>query len=343
MREHFSICLAGDCTGYNLPETKDPLRSFRGTISTADMFLCNLEGVVISPSYLSFSKGLPPSGIMKPMVEGIYGNQPCLFSFPTFTSYLNVCRFNVASIATNHILDWGRLGIIQTKKHLAKNNILPVGAGLNLSDACRPLTIEADEFRIGVLSYCVIGKVRLLNLEIFSAGFNIIRFLAGYGIEGTASYQKCSMKKQIEDLTKKVDLLLVALHIGDVWKTDMNKEQLDVVGKALNAGADIVVCHHSHVPSGIVVTRDRKLAFLGMGDFIFNYNRPTAQSLIANVTVYKNKLDVVVHPVKLIQGVPTLPTESESVEILEKIRSLSRPEKLLRISDGLGFLAIARK
>lgn len=342
MRLCFSLCLAGDCTGYNIPEMEDPFENFRKKISTADIFLLNLEGVVISQPYMSSPKGLPPNRFLKPLVRKIYGDQPCLYSLPAFAKFSNVCKFNIASIANNHVLDWGRLGIVETKKHLSNNQVLSIGAGLNRSDACKPCIIKINGFKIAFTSYCVVGKVRSLDLEIFSAGLNPIRIIAGYGMEGTASHKGCQMENQIGHLSKQTDFVVVSLHIGSVWEQKMNQQQLAVVERALTAGADIVVCHHSHVPSGILITQDKRLAFLGMGDFIFNYNRVTAESFIAFINVYTDRLETIIHPIKLIRGIPHKPTESAAIKILQKVYTLSKPAKFFKKVDRSGFFSVEK-
>lgn len=342
MHRSVSICLAGDCTGYNLLEVDDPLKNFRDTISKADIFMFNLEGVVISPSIVSSHTGLPPNPLMKPLVRMLYGTQPCLYSLPAFLKTLNVCKFNIASIANNHILDYGRIGIAQTRKHLSENDILFLGAGLNPSDACRPLTINVGKYRAGFLNYCVVGKVRPLGIEIFSAGLTPIRMMAGYGAEGVASFKKCRMERQIKDLKKRVDFVVVSLHVGAIWQSEADREQLNLVSNALRSGANLVVCHHAHVPKGIMITATGGLAFLGMGDFVFNYNFEIAKSFIAFLHLYEEKIDVEIHPVKLIKGVPTQPSEREAMEILTKLRQLSKPKNYFRISNQRGFLTVMR-
>lgn len=343
MSELFSMCLVGDCTSYKLPELLDPFQHFRTIISMADVFLFNLEGVVISRPYLPLANRLPPNRLMKPLVRSIYGIRECVYSLPTFAKFLKICKFNVANIANNHIFDWGRIGIIETRKHLIENDIPSVGAGLDRPDACRPVIVGINDQKIGFLGYNAYGKVRLLNIEVFSAGFSPVRTIAGYGPEGAASYKKCRMEKQIKDLAKKVDFVIVSLHIGRYFKAEVHSEQRDLVKKVLNAGAHLVVCHSSHVPQGIMTAHANRLVFFGMGDFVYKHNHLVRESLIVRVSFYEDRLETIIHPVKLVGGLPHPPSEKEAIDILMKIHSLSKPVKSFKINNGLGFLSTKSK
>jgi len=348
MSKILSVCVAGDCTGFNI-FNRNPLKDFGKKISESDIFLFNLEGVVVSePCISSIFDCFPRNPLLRPIVKSIFSRQPCIYSSPSFARLMNLCRFNVATLANNHALDWGRKGIIETKKHLLRNNILPIGAGLNVSDACKPSIINVNNFRIGFLNYCDIGRVKLLDLEIFSAGLNIFRITAGYGFEGVASCKKCNVEKQILEFKERTDFIVVSLHVGKVYQTFSDKVHLDIVERILDAGANVVVCHHPHVPQGIIV-KDKGLAFLSMGDFIVNwpnpfyrmgYDRPTTTSIISFIDIFRDKLNVRILPVKLCGGLPTSPNPREAFEILEKVRNLSSPADCLKITEGTAFLTI---
>ena len=346
MNANFSVCLVGDCTSYNLSEI-DPLKNFRDVISKADIFVFNLEGPVTSKRRWFQFKGFPPNPLAQLTVRALFGRHPCVYSAPSFAKSMNVCRFNVATLATNHVLDWGRKGIIETKKHLIENNVFPIGAGLNIADACRPLIIDINHIRIGFLNYCLIGRLGIFDLEIFSAGLNAIRFLSGYGAEGAASITKCHMEKQIASLSRTTDFIIVSLHVGRVFEEVPDEHHIDVVNRALDAGANVVVCHHSHVPQGVIARNDGKLGFLGIGDFILNWpnpffklgiDRPTDFSIFALMDIIEDELSLKVIPVKLSRGMPVKPSLDEAVEVLRKVRELSKPTSCLEISGDVASL-----
>ena len=88
----------------------------RNLISSADLALANMEES--APNHFSFH----PHGT-------VFTGDPALLA--------GIARagIDVASVASTHIGDGGRAGILQTMASLRKNGIVPFGAGPNLAAA----------------------------------------------------------------------------------------------------------------------------------------------------------------------------------------------------------------
>lgn len=327
-KSHLSIVLVGDSIGYNILDYDDkndidPLADIRTLlIESSDIFLFNLEGVLIEKQYISDNcKRYPRQSNFRAPV--------------TYARLMKIGQINVANLANNHILDCGSIGLTSTKKALLENSIYSVGAGLNSAEACEPLILETKNIRLAFLSYL------LMNENLFSATSDKA---------GAATIEECNIENRIRNLRDKVDFIIVSLHVhmGGTWNESTTDRHIAVVNDLLTYGADIVVGHGPHVPQGIWV-KDGKIAFLSLGNFMLkpDYQMPdrALNSMIAIIDIHKGgNWKITIHPIKLGQkGTPVLPNQSDSLAILSKISKLSQPfNTKLEIIHGLGVINVQR-
>ncbi len=301
-----SVVLAavGDCSGYNIvkyqDESLDPLASVRSLIEQSDIFLFNLEGVLLPPECLGFSTQYP--------------HQSCFVSPPSFASCMNTKAVTVASLANNHILDGGAIGIEETKVALEKNGVHYVGAGNNASESCQPLLLTVKDVKIGILAY------NLFNESVFSANENR---------PGAASFMACNVTNSIRHLKEKADIAIVVLHWGKSWSQEVTTSQISTVDQLFHAGADIVIGHHPHVLQAIKADGNH-IAIFSLGNFILrpDYAMPSNahNSVVAfiEITAQGRVRRCFLYPIRLDgQGVPRLPTRSEATVILSTLADLS--------------------
>lgn len=300
-----SVVLAavGDCSGYNIVkyrgESLDPLASVRSLIEQSDIFLFNLEGVLLPPKCLKFSTQYP--------------RQSCFVSPPSFASYMKV-KVTVASLANNHILDGGSIGVEETRLALEKNGIYYVGAGSNASFACQPLLLTVKGVKIGVLAY------NLFNELVFSANENR---------PGAASFEACNVTDSICQLKEKVDVAIVVLHWGKSWSQEVTASQISTADQLFHAGADIVIGHHPHMLQAVKADGNH-LAISSLGNFILrpDYAMPSNahNSVVAfiEITAQGRVRQCYLYPIRLdAQGVPRVPTRAEATVILSTLADLS--------------------
>src|ERR671935_743867 len=70
---------------------------------------------------------------------------------PAATAVLTRLGVHCVTLANNHALDYGAEALLDTLSHLDAAGIAYVGAGADLAAARRPVTLEADGFRLAVL------------------------------------------------------------------------------------------------------------------------------------------------------------------------------------------------
>ena len=144
---------------------------------------------------------------------------------PAYLHSLVSAGFDVLSLAGNHLADFGDQGIEDTISWLQEHHIAYVGAGRNLEEARRPVIIERNGTKIGILKYnCVGPKETLATAN--KPGCAYVNILTHYELEhanpgGPPSiYTRAEpstlrwMKQDITALRPHCDVLIVSFHKG---------------------------------------------------------------------------------------------------------------------------------
>src|SRR5690554_4345035 len=71
----------------------------------------------------------------------------------TSISILNQLNIDAVTLANNHILDYGTHGLLDTFDTLEREKISFVGAGNNLVDSSKHLTIDKDGIKIAIINF----------------------------------------------------------------------------------------------------------------------------------------------------------------------------------------------
>ncbi len=169
--------------------------------------------------------------------------------------------FDVMSVATNHIKNCAgescgdnyNRAFLDTLDNLRLNNIQPVGAGLNLSDALQPVVVEVKGVRFGFVS---LGMVEP-------------NAFAGADNPGIAPLTDDNLRASIYDARLLSDVVIVMPHWGPEDYAIPNSYQLHYAQLAVQSGADVVVGNHTHVVQAIQQINGIDV-FYGLGNFIFD-------------------------------------------------------------------------
>lgn len=169
--------------------------------------------------------------------------------------------FDVMSVATNHIKncsgescgDNSNRAFLDTLDNLRLNNIRPVGAGQNISEAMQPVVVEVKGVRFGFVS---LGMVEP-------------NAFAGADSPGIASLTDDNLRASIYDARQLSDVVIVMPHWGPEDFASPNSYQLHYAQVAVDAGADVVVGNHTHVVQAIQQINGIDV-FYGLGNFIFD-------------------------------------------------------------------------
>jgi poly-gamma-glutamate synthesis protein (capsule biosynthesis protein) len=164
---------------------------------------------------------------------------------------------DVACLANNHVMDAGWQGARETRETLEGLGIRTFGVGADLAEARAPLVVERAGLRVGFLGYGegVHGKHR---------------HTASEASPGVAPIDREAILSDVAALRSRVDVLVVSLHWGVNYVAFAMPEQRELARALFEAGVDLILGHHPHVPQGIEKI-GRGLVAYSLGDFIFDW------------------------------------------------------------------------
>jgi poly-gamma-glutamate capsule biosynthesis protein CapA/YwtB (metallophosphatase superfamily) len=168
-------------------------------------------------------------------------------------------------LANNHVLDWGRGGLVQTLECLHGAGLRTAGAGVDSEEAAAPAVIELAPARVLVFAFAdsTSGVPRDWAASPSRGGVNFLDAISAN------SARRIAMQIARHRLAN--DIVVVSVHWGGNWGFDIGKDQRAFAHRLIDeGGADIVYGHSSHHVKGIEVRRG-KLILYGCGDFLNDY------------------------------------------------------------------------
>ena len=172
---------------------------------------------------------------------------------PTATvNGIKALNVNVFTLANNHIMDYGESGLKSTCEILKNNDILYFGAGKNVKDAAKPLILEKDGKRIGIIA-CVEHE--------FSA--------AGENKTGANPFDPLETPDQIKALKKDCDFVIVLYHGGKEFYRYPSPDLQKTCRKLVEKGANLVITQHCHC-IGCYENYLKGTIVYGQGNFLFD-------------------------------------------------------------------------
>lgn len=177
---------------------------------------------------------------------------------------LTAAGIDCCVLANNHVLDWGRAGLIETLTTLDAAAVAHCGAGRNAAEAAAPAVLE------------VAGKGRVLVFGMGCASSGIpSAWAAGEaqpGVNRLADLAEAAelVAAQVRAHKQPGDVVVVSVHWGGNWGYAIPGEHIRFAHRVIEAGADLIHGHSSHHVLGMEVYRGRLILY-GCGDFITDY------------------------------------------------------------------------
>lgn len=209
-------------------------KSLQGMLAAADFVVANMESPITKRPAKATGK-------------------ITLSSCPESADILRAWGVNVVSLANNHIFDSGKAGFDDTRSALQDLGIQCFGAGDNLAEACQPLCLTHSKKRVAILG-CSEGKTESRSASADSYG--------------CAPLDRKQLRRQIQDLCREYDGIIVQPHWGFCDYSLPSPQQLLIASELTEAGATAVIGHHSHVVQGISLTKTSVIAY-SLGNFAF--------------------------------------------------------------------------
>ncbi|MCI7132080.1 MAG: CapA family protein [Lachnospiraceae bacterium] len=179
---------------------------------------------------------------------------------PKYVSVLTDMGVDIATIANNHVLDYGSDALQDTFDTLDEAGIDYMGAGTDLARASALITKKAGGKTFGFLAASRVIPVVSWDVQNSSPGV-------------FTTYDPSRLIAAIEAARESCDYLTVFVHWGIEREEYPQDYQVSMAKQYIDAGADLVIGSHPHVLQGISYYKDKPV-FYSLGNFIFNREIP---------------------------------------------------------------------
>ncbi len=249
-------------------EGLNPFSKVGAALSSSDFVIGNLE---------CLAKGEKGENIYK---------KPRLSTSVEALNYLKSIGLDIVTLAHNHVYDNLEDGFIKTTLFLKTAEINWFGAELNsnMEKVSKPLFITKDEINVCLLNYVTTDT----NPNIPSDARVSVN-----------TFDEKKVLSEINQYKQAADHVVLLLHWGGNVEGGFfpDKDQPNLARKLIDAGADLIIGHHSHTIQPFEIYKDRYV-FYSLGNFCFDdvvsdgivypLSKSKKSGLIVNVTFKKN-------------------------------------------------------
>ncbi len=145
---------------------------------------------------------------------------------PKYVPLAKANNRTIATLANNHVCDYGFTGMRDTIKYLKDAGITPMGAGENASDAHKSVTQNINNRDITVLNY--MDSNNFAEYDYQSLPY------ANDSSPGYSAYNSEDAKKQISEARANgSDFIMVSMHFGNEYSMSPNTDQEKIKGKPI--------------------------------------------------------------------------------------------------------------
>lgn len=235
---------------------------------------------------------------------------------------------DIVSLANNHTLDYGYDGLEDTIEHLESGNIKSIGAGENIEEATKPLIIEKEKTKIGILGYSRVAP---------DVGWWPDTDKAG--VASAYDNHLTEVLDNIEETRKDVDILIMIVHWGQELHEIPREIDVNAAKAMIDMGVDVVVGHHPHVLQGIEIYKGKPIIY-SLGNFIFgSKSELTRNTMIAQLNFnHKDLENIEIIPFDIVNSRPENISEEKKEEKLNYLREISNEFGTIINEDGKIYL-----
>lgn len=200
-------------------------------------------------------------------------NEYCFAGPPDGAAGLKTAGWDIVSTANNHMWDYGKDALFETMENLEQAGVKYTGSRRQTEDLYKPIIIEINGQKIAFLS-----ATMLLN---------------GYEKSGALDYVAWAdteeLTSAITDIKDTVDWIIVSIHGGVEYASKPTLAKQTLAHALIDAGADIIIGHHTHIPQGIEEYNDGTI-FYSLGNFAFwqPFGYWTEHTFVPEITLKTN-------------------------------------------------------
>lgn len=229
--------------------------------------------------------------------------------------HIKTLPLHVLSLANNHMLDYGVTGMGDTLAFLSASPFVYTGAGYNLAQSRIPALIARNRHSLAFLAYCERPPDD---------------FYAESSKPGIAPIKIDYIREDIRHASfGNTRHVMVSLHWGIEIDPYPRGDQVVTAHRIIDAGAEVIIGHHPHVPQGIEIYKGRPI-FYSLGNAIAGfYNKRYTSNIMALLRYNDGKLtEIEIIPISgdnyQIEFQPYIEQGDEAVATLEHLAKISR-------------------
>lgn len=209
---------------------------------------------------------------------------------------------DIATLANNHIGNFGEEGVAETAALLNNNGIRTTGQH-------QPVYIDIRGLKFAFLGYNDIG----------------------YTPESISDAEEEKIKSEIAQAKEQADVVIVQYHWGEEYRSQPDERQKYLGRFTIDAGADLVIGNHPHWIQPVEIYKDKLITY-AHGNFIFDqeWSLKTKQGVLGKYTFYDTHLvDVEYFPIQIENyGQPYLLSGDKKQKILDEMKKESEVLKV---------------
>ena len=175
---------------------------------------------------------------------------------------------------------------MDTWRNICEAGMIPVGAGRNMQEAVQPVLLSSEPRHVWMLASLQ------LSLENYAY----------------LPQQPCVSQESIDSLCLRVSRLkhddpacyvIVSLHWGWENHTEVVPQQRQEARQLIDAGADCLVCHHTHTLQAVEEYKGKPV-YYSIGNFIFDQQRElNSRGGVVCLTITRNDAKTELKPVMI--------------------------------------------
>ena len=197
------------------------------------------------------------------------------------------------NLANNHSIDQGREGLMDTRQNIIDAGITAIGAGANMTEAAEPVLLSrtprnvwlVPSLRLALENYAYLPDKPCVSQEPMDSLLNRVHRLRK--ADSTA-------------------VIIVSLHWGGEHTMHPVKSQRWDARQIIRAGADVLVCHHTHTLQDVEDINGHSV-FYSIGNFIFDQSKPeNTKACIVRLKITGKTVTTEAIPIEIKNCVPQI-------------------------------------
>ena len=205
------------------------------------------------------------------------------------------------NLANNHSIDQGREGLLDTQHNIVTAGMTPIGAGRNMEEAVQPVLLSKEPRRVWMLA-----SLRLA-LENYA-------YLPDKPCVSQESLDSLCLRISRLKASDPTCYVIVSLHWGWENHTEVVPQQRQEARQLVDAGADALVCHHTHTLQPMETYRG-KTVYYGIGNFIFDPVKDiNRRGAMVRLTITSNDATSELIPIEINNCIPIIKHSELSIK-----------------------------